>query len=258
MHLNNKIIMITGAGSGIGKATAKVCAKYGAAIAAVDINEEAAVNTAEEIMAEGGIATAFYADVTKRDTVKFAVDAIYNMYIRIDCLFNNAGVCIPQNLINMSDEDLMHTFDVNVKGAFIVATEVSKVMIPMKKGRIVNTASIASYHGEYGNAAYCMSKAAAAMMTQVMAMEWAEYGITAVAISPGNIKTEMLHKAFVKRAESEGKSVKTYYDEAAGRIILKRLGEPTEIAEFVAWLFDDRSEYIDGNNMLIAGGLVMS
>lgn len=256
MKLQDKIIMITGAASGIGKATALACTKYGATIVAVDLRKDVLEATVKELNEVGGKAIALTADVTDRKSVAVAVKSAQDKFGRIDCLFNNAGVCIPNMLLDVSDEEYDKTMTIDVKGAFIVATEVAKAMLPKKKGRIVSTASISAYRGEYGNMVYCMAKAAVRMMTRGMAIEWSQHGVTSVAISPGHINTELLYGAFVGKAASEGKKVEEYYEEMAGTIALGRLGEPEEIAELVAFLFDDRSYYMNGQSVLIDGGKV--
>lgn len=258
MNLKDKVVFITGAASGIGKATCLVCAKYGAKIVALDLREDAVLKVADEISQSGGTAIGVVADVTKRDTIKKAINIAIDKFGRIDCLFNNAGVVKSCLLVECSDEEYDFTMDINAKGAFIVATEVAKVMIPNRKGRIVSTSSISALKEEYTNGTYCMSKAAISMMTRVLALELGEYNISAVAICPGHVNTELLRGSFIGRAASEGKEVEEFYKEMEGTIALNRLAEPEEVAEFVAFLFDDRSAYIDGNSILFAGGKLMA
>jgi len=159
----------------------------------------------------------------------------------------------------MSDDEYDYNMNINVKGSFICCAEVARVMIKNgNKGRIVNTSSIAAVREEANNMTYCMSKAAVSMMTRVMALEWAPYHITTVAIQPGNIETEMLVNSFTNRGKAEGKDVKEYYAEMEATIPMGYIGRPDEIGEFVAFLFDDRSAYINGNSILMAGGKIMA
>ncbi|MGI6152869.1 MAG: SDR family NAD(P)-dependent oxidoreductase [Christensenellaceae bacterium] len=257
MRLQDKVIMITGAAGGIGKAAAKVCAGYGAKIAVVDLKEDEVQKTADEIVADGGEAVAFGCDVRKRDMVRGVVQKVVDKYGKIDGLFNNAGVVRSCLLVDADDAEYDFTMDINCKGAFIVATEVAKVMVPQKKGRIISTSSISAYKEESTNGIYCMSKAAIAMMMRVMALELGQYGITCMSIAPGHIDTGLLRGSFEQRGAAEGKPVEAFYDEMKETIPLGRLGQPSEIGEFIAFLFDDRSAYIDGQNMLIAGGKIM-
>lgn len=258
MRLQDKVLFITGGAKGIGGATAKVCAGYGAKIVALDLNEERLKQTVEEIKAAGGDAIYAVADVRKRDQIKAAIAKALDTYGRIDGLFNAAGVDRICGFLDMTDEEYDFNMDINVKGSFICCAEVAKVMIPNKKGRIINTSSIAAVREEAYNGTYCMSKAAVAMMTRVLALELAPYGITTVAIQPGNIETDILRESFTNRGKAEGKDVKEFYAEMEATIPMGYIGQPEEIAEVVAFLFDDRSAYIDGNSILIAGGKIMA
>ncbi|WP_066646062.1 SDR family NAD(P)-dependent oxidoreductase [Christensenella timonensis] len=257
MRLNGKVIMVTGAAGGIGKATAKICAGYGAKVIAVDMKEDGVRACAQEIINEGGEAIALSADVRKRETVKKAVEAGIAKFGKIDGLFNNAGVVRSCPLVDCSDEEYDFTMDINTKGSFIVATEVAKTMIPNRSGRIISTSSISAFKEEATNGTYCMSKAAIAMMMRVMALELGQYNISCLSIAPGHINTGLLRGSFEQRGAAEGKSVDEFYEEMQATIPLGRLAEPEEIGEIVAFLFDDRSAYIDGNNILMAGGKIM-
>ncbi|MGN1014836.1 MAG: SDR family NAD(P)-dependent oxidoreductase [Butyricicoccus sp.] len=258
MNLQDKVIFVTGAARGLGGTTAKVCASYGAKIIAVDMKEELLKETVAEIKANGGEAIYAVADVTKREMVQAAVQKAVDAFGRIDCLFNAAGVDRTGGILEMSDEDYDFTMDINVKGTFICCSEVGKIMAEQGKGRIINTSSIAAVREEAYNAPYCMSKAAVAMLTRVIALELAPKGITSVAIQPGNIETDMLRGSFTERGAKEGKNVKEYYAEMEATIPMGYIGQPTDIAEVVAFLCDDRSAYIDGNAILIAGGKIMA
>jgi len=258
MRLQDKVIFITGGAKGIGGAAAKICAGYGAKIVVVDLMEERVKQTAAEINADGGDAIWAVADVTKREQVKAAIQKALDKYGRIDCLFNAAGVDRIGGFLEMTDDEYDFNMNINVKGTFICCAEVAKVMIPNKKGRIINTSSIAAVREEAYNGTYCMSKAAVAMMTRVLALELAPYNITTVAIQPGNIETDILRESFTNRGKAEGKDVKEFYAEMEATIPMGYIGQPDEIAEVVAWLCDDRSAYIVGNAILIAGGKIMA
>jgi NAD(P)-dependent dehydrogenase (short-subunit alcohol dehydrogenase family) len=258
MRLQDRVLMITGAAGGIGAAAAKICAGYGAKVVAVDLKEEELGKTVADIKADGGEAIAVPANVTKRDSVKAAISVAIEKYGRIDGLFNNAGVVRSCLLVDCTDEEYDFTMDINAKGSFIVATEVAKTMIPNRRGRIISTSSISALREESTNGIYCMSKAAISMMTRVLALELGQYNISCVAICPGHINTGLLRGSFEQRGAAEGKSVDTFYQEMQATIPLDRLAEPEEVGEFVAFLFDDRSAYIDGNSILFAGGKVMA
>lgn len=258
MRLQDKVIFITGGAKGIGGATAKVCASYGAKVVAVDLREDRLQQTVDEIKVAGGDAIWAVADVTKRDQVKAAIQKALDTYGRIDGLFNAAGVDRIGGFLDMTDEEYDFNMNINVKGTFICCAEVAKVMIPNEKGRIVNTSSIAAVREEAFNGTYCMSKAAVSMMTRVLALELAPHNITTVAIQPGNIETDILRESFTNRGKAEGKDVSEFYAEMEATIPMGYIGHPEEIAEVVAFLFDERSAYIDGNSILIAGGKIMA
>ena len=258
MKLQDKVIFMTGGAKGIGGATAKICAGYGGKIIAVDVNEDRVKKTVDEINADGGNAVWAVADVTKREQVRAAIEKGLEKYGRIDCLFNAAGVDRICGFLDMTDEEFDYNMDINVKGTFICCAEVAKVMIPHKKGRIINTSSIAAVREEAYNGTYCMSKAAVSMMTRVLALELAPYHITTVAIQPGNIETDILRESFTNRGKAEGKDVSEFYAEMEATIPMGYIGKPEEIGEFVAFLCDDRSAYINGNSILIAGGKIMA
>lgn len=257
MRLQDKVLMVTGAAGGIGKAAAKICAGYGAKVIAVDLNEAGAIQTAEEIKAAGGEAIAVKANTTDRAQVAAAVEAGITAFGKINCLFNNAGVVNSSFLVDCDDKLYDKIMGINVKGAYIVASEVAKHMKDRREGRIISTSSISALKEEATNGFYCMSKAAVLMMTHVLALELSQYGVTSVAVCPGHINTPLLRGSFIERGAAEGKSVEQYYEEMEATIPMGRLAEPEEVGEFVAYLCDDRSAYINGNGILIAGGKVM-
>lgn len=203
MNLKDKVLFITGAARGLGGTSAKVCAGYGAKIVAVDLLEDQVKKTVEEIKAAGGEAIYAAADVRDREQVRAAVQKAVDTYGRIDGLFNAAGVDRIGSVLEMDDETYDFVMDINVKGSFICASEVGKVMKAQNSGRIINTSSIAAVREEANNAPYCMSKAAVAMLTRVLALELAP-NITSVAIQPGNIETDMLRGSFKNRGAAEG------------------------------------------------------
>jgi NAD(P)-dependent dehydrogenase (short-subunit alcohol dehydrogenase family) len=254
MNLKDKVVVVTGAGSGIGRETCLTCAEYGAVVAALDINLAQAEVTADAIKKNGGKAIAVICDVTDHESVKAALAAVEAEYGRIDCLSNNAGVCINSKFVDVTEADLMKTININIKGIFYMAVEAAKIMMKYGKGRIVNISSISGIRGENSGGIYAMSKAAALSMTKVMALEWASHGINVVSICPGNIETEMTVTATRERSKARGITMDEYYNEMLGNVPIGRLGKPRELADVVAFLFDDRSSYIVGSNIVVSGG----
>ena len=257
MRLQEKVLFVTGAASGMGRAAAQVCAGYGAKIIAADLNLEGAQETVDQIIAAGGDGIAVKVNTTNRSDVAAAVQAGVEKYGKINCLFNNAGICQSSFLVDCDDDLYDKIMNVNVKGAYIVATELAKHMKENGQGRIISTSSISALKEESTNGFYCMSKSAVLVMTRNLALELSQYGVTAVCICPGHIDTPLLKGSFIQRGAAEGKSVDEYYAEMEKTIPMGRLAQPEEIGELVAFLCDDRSAYINGNSILVTGGKVM-
>lgn len=257
MNLKDQVIIITGAGGGIGRAASLICAGYGAKIAVLDIKEDMARETVRLIKEAGGEAIASYVDVRDRASVRTAVQKTVDTWGRVDGLFNNAGVPKPAMFLDITDQDFDFLMSVNFKGMFIVAQETARVMKAQGGGRIVNASSIAGIREQVGSMLYCTSKAAVAMMTKVMAAELSEFGVTTVALCPGNVGTEFLMGALKKHAADENIPYEEYLKQNSQKIPLRRMATPEEIGEIVAFLFDRRSQYIDGNSLLVSGGMVM-
>ena len=238
MNLKDKVIFVTGAGQGIGRATSLLLSsKYGATIAALDNNGETVQKVVNEIKANNGEAIALVADITDRAAIKGAVDRIIATYGRIEVLYNNAAMGGYCKMLEASDEFYDRLMDVNVKGSFIVATEVAKVMIPLRKGRIIQVSSIAGIQTTANNGVYGMSKAAVKVMAQALALELGEYNISAVTIHPGNVKIEKLHAHYVNTAKKLGITTEEYYKKKEAEVPLGRLAEMEDIAEVVAFLY---------------------
>ena len=257
MKLKGKVIVITGGAGGLGKATAEICAGYGASVVVSDLKQDACDQVAAEIVAKGGDAIGVAANVIEREAVTAAVEKIMAKYGKIDVLFNNAGSISEATVDVMTEKAYDFVMDVNCKGAFNWASEVLKTMIPRRSGRIINTSSITGSVAEYSIPTYGMSKAALRLLTQSIALENGQYGITAVSISPGHMDTSLLRNTFYKRAEEANKDPQEFFDALEATIPLGHLGKPEDVGELVAWLTDDRSAYISGSNIIISGGKIM-
>lgn len=243
MCFDNKVVIITGATSGIGEASAKAFAKEGANVILVGRNNERGTKIEKEILASGSKAIFVQCDVSKEDDVQKLIDKVITKFGEIDILFNNAGVTFPSMEIErMPFEDWKKTFDINVNGYFLV-TKYAKPYLLKSKGIIVNNASIAGMHSYVTGRsyAYSASKAAVIQFTRQMAKNYAEEGIRVNSISPGIIETPILN----------GRGVKEYGD----RIPMHRLGTPEEVANVVLFLASDQASYITGVNVPIDGGV---
>lgn len=248
MEIKNKVAIITGAGAGIGEATAKLFAKQGAIVVCNSLSKSAD-DVVNEIKKEGGNALFVQADVSIENEAKKIVDKTIQNFGRLDILFNNAGIVLPGSVDTISTEDWEKTMDVNVKGIYFI----SKYSIPFlkkTKGTIVNNSSSVAFTGVKDRVAYTASKGAVLSMTRAMAADYIEDGIRVNAVCPGTTKTPSL----VRRLEKFENPEKAKRDFIA-RQKMGRLGTPEEIAEGVLFLV--RNEFTTGASLSIDGGMTM-
>lgn len=247
--VRNRVAIITGGARGIGAATAEHFAKAGAHVAVLDLNHEAAVNTAEKITADGGSATGFGVNVTDRGAMSETVDKIIDKYGRIDILMNNAGVLRDKMLFKMTDADWDMVMDVHLKGSFIATQLVQKYMVAQRYGRIISMSSI-SADGNRGQANYSAAKAGLRGFTRTISIELGPFGITANAISPGFIETEMT----TETAERIGITIDQMREQAAQNTPVRRGGLPSDIANAALFLASEESSFITGHTLYVTGG----
>lgn len=260
MHydLEGKVIVVTGAGGGIGISSCKIMAGSGAKIAALDLTEESTLSLVKEINANGGEAISVACDISDEAAVKTAVDTVVKRFGRIDVLFNNAGIVgDAKHILEMTKADLVNVLNVNVVGTYVMSVAAAKIMKEQGKGRIISVSSMSGIQADYGASAYDMTKAAISMMNQCLALELSEFGISSVVVSPGMVKTPMLTKAFDERAASEGMTTEDYMDKMSSIIPAGRYAEPEDIAHAAAFLASDVSHYISGTQVISAGGYIL-
>jgi NAD(P)-dependent dehydrogenase (short-subunit alcohol dehydrogenase family) len=244
-HLTNRIAIVTGGGSGIGRRVAMAFSEYGAKLVVVDINQDAAAHVVSEIEAKRGEAIAIPVDVTQPKEVQKMVDLALKSYGRIDILFNNAGINIRGPAETYSLEDWNKVIATNLTGMFICAQAVGRVMMKQGGGKIINTASVSAKLGHPGNLAYAAAKHGVIGIAKVMAVEWAKYHVNVNCIAPGVIRTSMTAKAFTD-AEM--------YKELVSKVPMGRLGEPDDLVGAVIFLASEASNYITGQTIYIEGG----
>ena len=246
MILQDKVALITGAGRGIGQAIARAFAREGAKIAIL-YNRSAgpAEQLVQDIVAAGGEAVAFQADVKSFDAAQKIVEQTVEKWGRLDILVNNAGVIRDKLLLTMEADDWNEVVQTNLGGAFNFSRAVGVVMLRARRGKIINISSVAGAHGGRGQVNYAASKGGINSMTRALAVELASRNITVNAIAPGVIETEM--SAAVRNAVGE--------DEMKKMIPLKRCGKPQEIAELAVFLASPAADYITGQVITIDGGL---
>lgn len=253
MRFQDKVVLVTGGGSGIGRATARRFASEGASVVIADMDDAGAQDTAKEIRDAGGKAVVMSGNVADRAHAQKMVQAALDNFGRLDILINNAGITRDGLSVRvkdgevkmMSDEQWDAVLDVNLKGTFLVAQAAAIPMMQQKDGRIVNTASVGAL-GNIGQANYSASKAGVIGLTKTLALEWARYGITVNAVAPGAVKTRMTAAIPEKIA-----------NEMIERIPAKRMAEPDEIAAVHAFLASDEARYITGQVIWVDGGLTL-
>jgi len=246
MSLSNRVAIVTGGGRGIGRAIALKLAEVGATVVVNDIGESAK-DIAEEIKAVGGKSLAVLADVSSAEDVTRLVETTICTYGKVDILVNNAGITRDHLLLRMTDEDWDKVLEINLKSVFLCTRAVIKHMIKQRWGRVVSLASIVGVVGNPGQANYASAKAGIIGFTRTIAKEVASRGITANAIAPGFIDTEM-----TQQLEEEWKK------ELQKRIPAGCFGSPRDVAETVAFLASEEAGYITGQVLGVDGGMALS
>lgn len=246
MKLTDKIALITGSARGIGKEIALTFAQAGATVIISDINEELSNKTAEEFNNLGLKADSVCGNVTNSDSVKEMVDKILDKYNRIDILVNNAGITKDNLLLRMSESDWDAVITVNLKGTFNCTKAIIKPMLKAKSGKIISIASIIGITGNAGQANYAASKAGIIGFTKSIAKEFASRGITANAVAPGFIQSEMTEKLSDVAKEAIFK-----------QIPLGSLGTPKDVAGVCLFLASEAANYITGQTIVVDGGMAI-
>ncbi len=244
--LADKVAVVTGAGRGIGRAVALAYARMGADVACVSRTEENSAKAAAEVEALGRRAWAVAVDVSDTAAVDTAVGKILDEAGRVDILVNNAGVTRDNLLMRMSEEEWDTVINTNLKGAFNFTKALTRPFIKQRSGRIINIASVIGLIGNAGQCNYAASKAALIGFTKSVAKELAPRGITANAIAPGFIETDMT--AALDDKVREG---------IIGNVPLGRFGSPDDIAHTAVFLALEASGYITGQVHAVDGGMVM-
>jgi 3-oxoacyl-[acyl-carrier protein] reductase len=246
MRLKDKVAIITGAGSGIGQATAVKFAREGARVAACDINPRSVEETVAMIAADGGSAAAFQVDVTSKQSIAAMVDGVKSRWGRIDVLVNNAGIVQDAQFKKMTDDQWDRVIDVNLKGVYNCTKAVVDVMLEQSSGCILNASSIVGLYGNFGQTNYAAAKFGVIGMVKTWARELGRKGIRANAVCPGFVATPILRSM-------PDKVVKMMED----RVPLGRLAQPEEIAATYAFLASDEASYINGAVIEVSGGVTL-
>lgn len=256
-RFQNKVVLVTGSGQGIGRGIALRFAKEGATLIVVDIKEELANAVLKDIQSTGSNGLVIKADATQAEEVKKAVKTALDKFGKIDVLVNNVGNCVVRPLLESSESDWEGSININAKSTFLWSMAVVKSMIERKSGCIVNISSGAGKVGDPYSGVYTAAKHAVIGLTKNLALELAPYGIRANAVCPGEVDTPM-EDIFLQQLGSRiGKSPDQLRKELVQTIPLGRLVTPEDIAGVVAFLASDDSKFMTGQSINVTGGGIM-
>jgi NAD(P)-dependent dehydrogenase (short-subunit alcohol dehydrogenase family) len=247
--LNGKVALITGGASGIGRATALLFARKGAAVAVVDVNEPEGKAVVQKIIDEGGQAIFVRGDVTRAADCQLAVQQAFEQLGKLDILFNNVGIIRRTSVVETSEEEWDRVMATNVKSVFLLSKYAIPIMAEAGGGVIINTASNWGLVGGQNAASYCASKGAVVLLTKAMAVDHGAQNIRVNCICPGDTDTPMLRS----EARQLGKPEEQFLAESAQRP-LQRVGRPEEIAQAALYLASDASSFITGIALVVDGG----
>jgi 3-oxoacyl-[acyl-carrier protein] reductase len=247
--LAQKVAIVTGSARGIGAATARRLAGDGMAVAVLDLDEAACAGTVKEIADAGGRAIAVGADVSDTGQVTSAVERVAAELGAPAVLVNNAGVIRDNLLFKMTDDDWDTVLGVHLRGAFLMSRAAQKYMVEAKWGRIVNLSS-SSALGNRGQVNYSAAKAGMQGFTKTLAIELGPFGITANAVAPGFIVTDMT----AATAARVGMSFEDFQAAAASQIPVRRVGQPADVANTISFLVSDGASFVSGQVIYVAGG----
>ncbi|TXS92956.1 acetoin reductase [Parahaliea maris] len=253
-----RVALVTGAGMGIGKAIASRLGQDGLSVAVNDIDEATAQATAEALQAEGVTAIGVQGDISQRDQVFRLVETVVGEFGRLDVMVCNAGIVQVDPILNIQEDDFDRLFSINVKGVLWCAQAAAQQMMTQGGGKIINAGSVASFLGHPLLGTYGASKFAVRGLTQIMAREFADHGITVNAYCPGIVDTGMWETIDSRASEVMGTPRGSMVEAAQGMITLKRMEQPEDVAKFVSFLASPDADYITGQCMMVDGGIVMN
>ncbi len=246
MRLKNKVAIITGAGRGIGQATALKFVREGAKVVVCDIKQEWIDETVKLCQEAGGEALGQAIDVRNMASLEAMVKATVALWGRVDCLVNNAGIVADAQLKNMTEDQFDSVIDINLKGVYNCTRAVVNKMIEQQSGVILNSSSIVGLYGNFGQTNYAASKFGVIGMVKTWARELGRKGIRANAVCPGFIATSIL-----------GSIPEKVINTLEERVPMGRLGKPEEVADLFAFLASDEASYINGAVIEVSGGLTI-
>ena len=247
MRLKNKVAIVTGAGSGIGRSIALAFAREGAKVVVADLNEKGGLETVDLVKKEKEEAIFVKVDVSQAENIDQMVEVCLKEFGQVDILVNNAGIVKMSPLHETTEEDWDKILGVNLKSVFLSSKKVLPIMLSQGKGKIINIASIAGLVGFSNLGAYCASKGGIIALTREMALEYAPQKINVNCIAPGVIKTAMTKEMLADETTRKSLESSTPYP---------RLGEPEDIAQAAVYLASDESDFVNGEILVVDGGWI--
>jgi NAD(P)-dependent dehydrogenase (short-subunit alcohol dehydrogenase family) len=257
VEIQGQVVIVTGAGRGIGKEIALVSAESGASVVLVARSGAQLEEVAGAIQAKGGTAVVHALDLMEKEAADQLVKSTLDRFGRLDVLVNNAGTNHIANLVMTKEDDFRAVYELNLFAVFRLCKAALKPMIRAKAGRIINISSVSAKVGAAYNSAYASSKAAVLGFTRSIARETAQLGITVNAVCPWHVDTELVRESMGKRAKMFGKSSDEYLEEIVGHSPQKRLIEAREVAALTVFLMSHEARGITGQSLNVCGGTVM-
>ena len=255
MRLKDKVALITGAASGIGKSTSLLFGQEGAKVMCADVNGEGAERVARQIADTGGEAASVQVDVSREVEVQGMIRETMERWGRLDVLHNNAGIGTAGPVTQMQEEEWDRTIDVNLKGVFLGCKHAIPEMVKQGGGAIVNTASDAGLQGIAWLSTYCASKGGVVLLTKSLAVEWAQQGIRVNCVCPGVIRTPILDPFLDQAKALFGDSAEAAWERMGQMHPIGRVGEPEEVARGVMFLASDEASFVTGVALPVDGGV---
>jgi meso-butanediol dehydrogenase/(S,S)-butanediol dehydrogenase/diacetyl reductase len=251
-YLRGKIAIVTGAASGIGRATAELLARYGAHVHLADWNADAGELAAEQIRNDGGAAVFWKVDVSKAVEVELLMNSLHQQFGKLDILVNNAAIQIMGTLTGTSEDSWDRIHNVNLKGVFLCCKYAIPLMLGQEGAAIVNVASVLGLVGDPDLTSYCAAKGGVISLTRAAALTYGPQGIRINCICPGDVETQLVTEYFDNNVEPSAFRQQVY-----SKYALRRIASPVEIAKSIVFLVSEAASFMTGSTLVVDGGLTV-